>query len=323
MHVAFWPASASAFARQVDILIWSFTGLIVLLLIPIVVCLVWFTIRYRAGSGADRSNPPTHGLRLELTWTGVPFVATLLFFAWAAKLYSGQWAPPPDALEINVVAKQWMFKAEHPGGQGEIDELHVPAGRPVRLVMTSQDVIHSLYLPALRLKQDILPDRYTTIWFEADEPGEYALRCAEYCGSEHSAMGGRFVVMRPADYATWLATFSVDRTLAEGGERLFRRLGCSGCHGASAVVRAPWLEGVYGSPQPLADGTVVVADQQYIRDSILQPKRQIVAGYRPIMPSFGGQVSEADLLRLVAYIKSLATAVPGLNQAGADREPPP
>jgi cytochrome c oxidase subunit 2 len=323
MSVAFWPSSASAYARQVDILIWSFTGLIVLLLVPIVACLVWFAVRYRKGSRADRSNPPTHGLRLELTWTGVPFLATLVFFGWAAQLYSRQWAPPADALEIDLIAKQWMFKAEHPGGQGEIDELHVPAERPVRLVMTSQDVIHSLFLPALRLKQDILPDRYTTLWFEADTPGEYALRCAEYCGSEHSAMGGRFVVMRPADYAAWLATFSVDRTLAEEGEILFRRLGCSGCHGASAVVHAPWLEGIYGTPQPLADGSIVTADAQYIRDSILQPKRQIVAGYRPIMPSFAGQVSEADLLRLVAYIKSLATAVPGRIEAGADREPSP
>ncbi|MEK0083958.1 cytochrome c oxidase subunit II [Benzoatithermus flavus] len=320
--VELWPASASAYAREIDRLIWSYTGLILFLAVPIIACLVVFAIRYRRGSDADRSNPPVHGLRLELAWTGLPFLATLVFYFWAADLYSRQWVPPKDTLDIAIVAEQWMFKAEHPGGQREIDELHVPAGRPVRLVMTSQDVIHSFYLPALRLKQDVLPGRYTTLWFEADTPGTYALRCAEYCGSEHSAMGGRFVVLSPKDYAAWLATFSVDRTLAQEGEALFRRLGCSGCHGARSVARAPSLAGISGKPQPLADGSIVIADEQYVRDSILQPKRQVVAGFAPIMPSFEGQIGEEDLVRLVAYVKSLADASAEAAPPGAAVEPP-
>jgi cytochrome c oxidase subunit 2 len=209
-------------------------------------------------------------------------------------------------MQIFIVGKQWMWKAQHPGGQREINELHVPLGQTVRLVLTSQDVIHSFYIPAFRLKHDVVPGQYETFWFKATEPGEFRLQCAEYCGTQHAHMGGKVVVMRPAEYAQWLTNQGSSETLAQQGEALFRKYGCSGCHGANSTVHAPSLAGVYGSLVHLEGGATVVADDRYIRDSILLPRSQIVAGYPPIMPSFAGQIGEDDLLKLVAYIQSLA-----------------
>ena len=205
-----------------------------------------------------------------------------------------------------MVGQQWMWKFQHPGGQREINELHVPAGRRIQLNMISQDVIHSLYFPALRIKQDVLPGRTTDQWFEAERPGTYHLLCTEFCGTAHSEMRGRIVVLEPAAYADWLALQDAALTLAERGAARFRSYGCSGCHEDSDVVRAPSLYGVYGNPVPLASGEIVVADEQYIRDSILLPMRHVVAGYRPVMPSFAGRIPEEDLVELVAFIKSLA-----------------
>lgn len=303
--VPLWPAVASAHAAEVDWLVISFTGLLVLLVFPVFVALPYLAIKYRRGSKADRSHNPHRNIWLEASWTVIPFALSLVFFVWAASLYSDLFHPPQGSLQINVVAKQWMFKFEHPGGQREIDNLHVPAGQPVKLTMISQDVIHSLFLPALRIKRDVLPGRYTSEWFQADEPGVYELFCAEFCGTQHSHMGGKLYVMEPDAYERWLEREGTDLSLAAAGERLFRQLGCSGCHGESAVVRAPPLNGLYGNPVPLASGNVIVADDRYIRDSILLPKSQIAAGYRPIMPSFKSQVSEEDILKLVAYVKGL------------------
>jgi cytochrome c oxidase subunit 2 len=236
----------------------------------------------------------------------IPFLLSLVFFVWAASLFFRLYHPPAGALNIDVVAKQWMWKFQHTGGQREIDVLHVPAGEPVELTMISQDVIHSLFLPALRIKQDVLPDRYTRLWFNADTPGEYLLECAEFCGTEHSHMRGRFIVMAPADYQRWLDQSATDETLAAEGERLFRSYGCSGCHAVGGAIRAPSLAGIYGRPVPLADGTTVIADERYIRDSILMPRRQIAAGYQPVMPSFAGRIPEEELVAVIAYIQSLA-----------------
>jgi cytochrome c oxidase subunit II len=263
-------------------------------------------VRYRRGRPADRTHPVNQKVGLEISWALVPFLLILGFYVWATSLYFELNRPPPGALEIDVVAKQWMWKFQHPGGQREIDELHVPVGEPVKLVMASQDVIHSLFIPALRIKQDVVPGRYTTMWFTADTPGIYKLQCAEFCGTDHSVMGGRFVVMDPADYAGWLEESDVDQGLAARGEVLFRTYGCSGCHGTAATVHAPSLEGLYGSPVPLADGSVVTADEQYIRDSILLPQSQIAAGYPPIMPTFQNVLGEDEVLELVAYLKSRA-----------------
>jgi len=204
-----------------------------------------------------------------------------------------------------VVGKQWMWKAQHPGGQREINALHVPVGQDIRLVMASQDVIHSFYIPALRIKQDVVPGRYETMWFRADRVGRYHLFCAEYCGTDHAKMGGWVTVMSPRDFSDWLRMQGGQQSLAAQGRQLFHRYGCSGCHDPGGTVRAPNLNGVFGSPVPLSDGSVVIADERYVRDSILDPKGQVAAGYAPVMPTFKGQIGEDDLAKLVAYIESI------------------
>jgi cytochrome c oxidase subunit 2 len=308
--IPLWPPAISAHASAIDLMALSFTGVVLLFSAPVFVLLVYFSIKYRRGSKANRLHRPKGNVWLESSWMVIPFLPVLGFFVWSAWMYVDQESPPDGALEIDVVAKQWMWKFQHPGGQREIDELHVPMGQPVKLKMISQDVIHSLYLPALRIKQDVLPDRYTTLWFNADRTGTFRLHCAEFCGTDHSLMGGSIVVMTPSDYAAWLRQSDTDQTIAAAGEVLFRKYGCSGCHGASATVHAPPLAGLYGRPVPLSDGSVVIADDRYIRDSILLPQRQVAAGYPRIMPSFKNLLGEDDLLKLIAYIKSL-DAQPG------------
>ena len=303
-----WPGAASQHARQVDWLIGAFGTLVWLLALPVFVVSLYFMLRYRRGRPANRQRPPKGSILIETSWAVIPFVLVMGFYVWSTSLYFRLERPPPDALTINVVAKQWMWKAQHPSGAAEIDSLHVPVNTPVRLVMTSQDVIHSLYLPALRIKQDVVPGRYTQEWFTADRTGTYPLRCAEFCGTDHSAMTGELVIMQPEDYARWQRQASVAGTLAAQGAGLFRQYGCSGCHAAGSSVHAPRLEGVYGSPVPLADGRIVQADDQYIHDSIVQPSRDVAAGYAPIMPTFGNVLSEEQVSQLVAYVKSLGTA---------------
>jgi cytochrome c oxidase subunit II len=308
MSMPLWPASISAYASEIDLLFLALIALVTLLSLPVFVLLIAFAFRYRQERTVDRGERISRSLWLETSWAVIPFGLSLVFFFWAAALYADLQRPPEDALEIEVVAKQWMWKAQHPGGQREINELHVPQGRPVVLNMTSQDAIHSLYFPALRIKQDVLPGRTTRLWFEAREPGSYHLLCTEFCGTSHSEMRGAIVVLAPAAYADWLARQDADLSLAERGAALFRSYGCAGCHEHSDVVRAPSLFGLYGHPVPLASGAVVTADEQYVRDSILLPMKQVAAGYRPVMPSFAGRIPEQDLVELVAYLKSLATA---------------
>lgn len=303
--VPLWPPAISAYASTVDLMALGFTAVIFLFAVPVFVLLVYFSVKYRRGSKANRLHRPQGNVWLESAWMIIPLLSVLGFFVWSAWMYVGLATPPDGALEIDVVAKQWMWKFQHPGGQREIDMLHVPMNQPIKLRMISQDVIHSLYLPALRIKQDVLPDRYTTLSFRADQAGVFRLHCAEFCGTSHSQMGGAIVVMSPRDYAAWLRQSDTDQTIAAAGEGLFRQYGCSGCHGDSATVHAPPLAGVYGSAVPLSDGGVVVADDRYIRDSILLPQRQIAAGYPDIMPSFKNLLGEEDLLKIIAYIKSL------------------
>lgn len=309
--VDLWPGQASEHAASVDLLVLGMTVLVVLLSAPIFALLIVFAMRYRRGREADRRHPRHRNVPLEVSWSVLPFVLLLGFFGWATVLFVQAREVPEGALGITVLAKQWMWKFSHPGGQREINDLHVPVDRPVSLTMTSEDVIHSLYVPALRIKQDVLPGRYTTLSFEANVPGTYTLTCAEFCGTDHSVMGGQLIVMTPGDYAVWLETNGGGATLAAEGEALYRSLGCSGCHEPGGPVRAPSLRGLFGSPVPLADGSVVVADRQYIRDSILMPRRQVAAGYQPVMPPFEGLIDENELMRLVAYIESLAAVAPG------------
>ncbi len=303
--ISLWPSGASAYSYQLDLLVIAFTVLIVALSAPVFILLLVFIIKYRRGKDADRRHAPNRNIPLELSWTLIPFAALLGFYAWSTDLFARLYHPPADAMQIDVVAKQWMWKFQHPEGQAEINELHVPSGQPVKLTMASQDVIHSLFIPALRIKQDVVPGRYTASWFVADKPGTYRIACSQFCGSNHSEMTGSFVVMEPADYAKWLSLSSNDMSLAAEGAALFRSRGCSGCHDQGATVHAPSLVGIYGNPVPLQSGETVIADDQYIRDSILLPQSQIVAGYPSIMPTFQNVLSEEDIMKLVAYVKSL------------------
>jgi cytochrome c oxidase subunit 2 len=300
-----FPEAASTIAGRVDHLYYFlvivsgfFTSLIFLLILS-------FAIRYRRRSKDEQPPQIPNNIPLEVAWIVIPFILVMIMFVWGASLYFIGSYPPAGALEISVIGKQWMWKFQHPEGRREIDELHVPAGYPVKLTLTSEDVIHSFYVPAFRVKMDAVPGQYHVTWFEATQTGTFHLFCAEYCGTSHAGMGGRVVVMKPSEYEQWLRTGSPEEPLAEAGARLFRQLGCSGCHGANSTVHAPKLEGIYGKPVPLQSGQVIVADESYIRDSILLPQKDVAAGYAPIMPSFQGRISDEELMQIIAYIRSL------------------
>lgn len=302
------PEQGSTTASQVDALYWALIGLSVFFIAIIVIPMLFFLIKYRRGSTADRTKLPPGTVKTEISWILGLVVIALIFFVWSAATFFRIQTPPRNALEIQVIGKQWMWKLQHPQGKREINELHVPVGRPVRLLMTSQDVIHSFYIPAFRIKQDVLPGKLTSTWFTATKPGVYHLFCAEYCGTKHSGMIGQVIAMEPADYEAWLRSGEQGQSVMQAGAALFRSRGCSGCHAEGSQIRAPRLEGVYGRPVPLQAGGVIVADEQYIRDSILLPGNQIVAGYENLMPSYQGMLNESELLQLIAYIKSLGVA---------------
>ncbi len=305
--------AASEHAAHVDALMRWFSLLIVGLAGPVIVALIWFAIRYRRGKDVNRDHASNRSVALEVSWTAIPLLLLLGFFIVAARMFFTLHQPPAQAMTIEVVARQWMWKFQHPEGQAEINWLHVPAGRPVRLAMTSQDVIHSLYVPALRIKQDVLPGRYTEMWFNATRPGTYHLFCAEFCGTDHAAMGGGLVVMTPEGYARWLDAQPSGASHSTAGAGLYRRLGCGACHDAGAAVRSPPLAGLYGRSVQLADGRSMVADDQYLRDSLFLPNAAVTAGYRPIMPSYRGVASEEDAIELIAYLRSLR-AEPGARR---------
>jgi cytochrome c oxidase subunit II len=314
------PDRASTVAGRVDGLYWGLIALSGFFSILIAALLVFFAIKYRAGSPADRViySHDTH--KHEILWIGVPFLISMGLFVWSASLFFHERRMPTNALEIGVVGKQWMWKLQHPSGRREINQLHVPIGTPVKLTMISQDVIHSFYVPAFRVKMDVLPGRYTTLWFEATQVGEYHLFCAEYCGADHSRMIGKVVVMAPADYQAWLTSGNPDSSMVASGNNTFAMLQCSTCHQPESEARAPKLEGLFGKKVKLADGGEVVADEEYIRESILDPKAKIATDasgrpFPPLMPTFRGQVTNEQLLELVSYIKSLTPA--GKTQAPA------
>lgn len=303
-----WPAAASASAVEVDHAILAFTGVLLLLTVPIFVFMAYCAAKYHAGRQVDRSYREARNLRIELSWMLIPFALSLIFFVWAARIYDHQLHPPPNALVITAMGRQWMWKFQHPGGQAEINDLHVPVNQPVRINLLSQDVVHALYIPALRIQMDAIPGRETELWFNANRIGAYEQFCSEFCGTDHSRMAGTLYVMKPADYQAWLAAQGSQDTAAAQGKALFSSLGCSGCHGAGATVRAPDLVGLYGNPVPLQDGGTTTADDGYIMDKILYPDRNRIAGYEQKMPSFANKLSDADLLKLVAYIRSLGSS---------------
>jgi cytochrome c oxidase subunit 2 len=298
-----FPRQASALAPSVDAVYTALVSMTLVLSALIFFVVIYFAIKYRRNSRADRGGGHRSHLPMEIAWSLPPLIAGIVFFIWGAKVYFWQMIAPARAIDVYVVGRQWMWKLQHAQGNREINELHVPVGFPVKLTMISEDVIHSFFIPDFRIKQDVLPGRYVTTWFQATKPGDYHLFCAEYCGTEHSLMRGRVVAMSPADYQAWLQGAAATR--ASRGEELFIRYRCVTCHSPSATVRAPLLEGEFGRLVPLADGTTVRFDENYARESILRPRAKVVAGYEPLMPSFEGQLSEEDILELIQYIKSL------------------
>ncbi|HEX7973535.1 MAG TPA: cytochrome c oxidase subunit II [Anaerolineales bacterium] len=314
-----FPPEASTQAGQTDLLF------VILILISgffasiVVVLIVYWGLKYRRGKAADRSNPPLSNTKLEIGWMAGLLVLAMGTYTWATIMYYHITNPPKGAMEIYVTGRQWMWKFQHPEGQREIDVLHVPAGRDVRLIMTSEDVIHDFFVPAFRLKYDVIPGRYTNLWFNATKTGEYHLFCSQYCGTNHAWMAGTIIVMEPRDYAAWLSgagqvagagaqAGGAALPPAQAGEQLFTQMGCASCHVSGAGTTAPSLNGLFGNPVTLADGSTVTADENYIRESILLPQRKIVAGYGPVMPSYQGRVTEDQLVQFVAYIKSLASS---------------
>jgi cytochrome c oxidase subunit 2 len=308
MHhwIPFWPRTAAINGDVVNALYIAELAVCGLILMTVVGMMFGFCLRYRAGTTVSRANLTQKTWHWEIGWTTATLVLFLIGFVWGAAVYIWLYKSPPGDLEVYVVGKQWMWKMEHPGGQREIDALHVPVDKTVRLVLASQDVIHSFFIPAFRIKHDVVPGQYETVWFKATQPGTYQIECSEYCGTEHAHMRGEVVVMEPAAFARWLRDQGVHESLAQQGEALFREYGCSGCHGENGTVHAPALAGVYGSIVHLQDGSAVRADERYLRDCILLPRTFTVAGYPPVMPDFAGQLGEDDLVKLVAYIKSLA-----------------
>jgi cytochrome c oxidase subunit 2 len=303
---ALFPREASTIAPYTDAL-YFFLLLITVVGLVLVGALVFgFSIRYRK----ERSPVATQvegSTLLEATWTIIPLALFLVCFVWGALLYFRIYNPPTNAMNIYVVGKQWMWKAEHPGGQHEINNLHVPMGVPIQLTMISQDVFHSFSIPDFRVKREVIPGRYTTVWFEATTPGTYHIFCTQYCGTKHSGMIGEVTVLTPDDYKKWTESSTSGMSLAQNGERLFASMGCNACHSGDAAARGPSLAGVYGSKLRLTNGSEILVNEAYLRDAILNPSQHITAGYAPIMPTYQGQISEEGLISLVEYLKSLKT----------------
>src|SRR5262245_3446210 len=320
--IPLFPEQASTMAARVDNLYFFMVATSLFFAVLVTLLVIAFAIRFRRRS-PDGIGEPIHGsLALELAWTGIPFIIAMVMFAWGASVYFALARVPDEALDIYAVGKQWMWKFQHPEGQREINELHVPVNTPVRVLLTSEDVLHDLYFPSFRTKTDAIPGRYTQLWFTATKVGTFHIFCAEYCGTRHSGMIGRVVVMPQTEYEAWLGGGATEGTLAQRGEKLFTQFACVTCHRGDSAARGPLLNGVFGHTVSLATGNTVIADEAYVRESILNPTAKVVAGFAPIMPTFQGQVSEEQLLALTEYIKSLpASQSPGA-QAPAPAAPP-
>lgn len=299
------PDQASTIARGVDHLYYFLTAVDLSFTFVIFLTIFYFAIRYRRRAKGERPPQIETFLPLEIFWTAIPLALCVVMFLWSSSLYIRNSRPPRASAEIFVIGKQWMWKLQHPEGPSEINELHIPVGQPIQLTMTSLDVIHDFFIPAFRVKKDVVPGRYSTIWFEATETGKYHLFCAQYCGAFHSQMTGWVYVMTPADYERWLSGSVKTASMAQSGAVLYQQFGCITCHGTG---KGPPFAGLYASAVRLSDGSAVTADDAYIRESILAPSAKIVAGYQPIMPTFQGQISEEQILELIAYIQSVAPA---------------
>lgn len=316
-----FPAQGSTLAGRVDNLYFFMLAVTVFFTVLVATLVVVLALKYRRRK-ADDVGANIHGsTALEVIWTAIPLLISMVMFVWGTSVYFAMAKPPAEAMEVYIIGKRWMWKAQHLTGHREINQLHVPVGTPVKLLISSEDVIHSYYIPAFRQKMDAVPGKTTTMWFEANKVGTYQLFCAEYCGTQHSGMIGKVVAMEPREYQLWLAAGAPAGTLTSTGEQQFATLGCVTCHREDDKGRGPSLVGVYGKPQQMANGATVIADETYLRESILNPQAKMVQGYQPLMPTYQGQISEDALASLLAYIKSLekpdATPAPGTSDTAA------
>ena len=300
-----FPEQASTMATRVDAMYFFLLAVAGFFSVLIAVLVVSFAVKFRRKTPGAIGEVVHGAMALEVAWTVIPFTLAMVMFVWGASVFFAMSRPPDETLNVYVVGKQWMWKFQHLDGVREINELHVPVGRAVKLIMTSEDVIHDVFVPAFRVKADVLPGRYTTIWFQATKPGRYHLFCAEYCGARHYGMGGEVIVMDPNEYQTWLSGGATEGSLASAGEKLFSDLACNTCHRPDSQGRGPVLDGLFGKTVQLQGGGTAIADEAYLRESILIPALKVTAGYQPIMPTFQGLVSEEQLLQLIEYIKSL------------------
>lgn len=309
MHrwIPFWPETAAINAVVVNNLYVAELAVSALIMATVIAMMLVFCVRYRGGSPASRANLARKTWHFEIGWTTATLGVFLMLFVYGASVYIWLYQAPRGDEEVYVTAKRWMWKVEHPGGQREIDALHVPVDKTIRVVMASEDVIHSFFIPAFRIKHDVVPGTNETIWFKANKKGVFKLECTQYCGLQHATMQGEVVVMSGPDYSRWLTEQGVHESLAQQGEELFRAHGCSGCHGPNSTVHAPSLDGLFGTYVHLQDGSVRLADEAYIHDCILNPRSFTVAGFPPIMPDFSGLLGEGDVLKLTAYIRSLGS----------------
>ena len=316
-NLPLFPEQASTVAGQVDalyffsLIISAFFSLLIATLVLV------FAVKFKRRSDSEYGTPEKTSTPLEITWSVIPLLITLVIFVWGVQVFISIKTPPSDAAEYFAVGKQWMWKFQHPAGNREINDLHIPVGQPIKLTMTSEDVIHSVFVPAFRVKQDVLPGRYTTLWFEATKPGTFHLFCAEYCGAEHSQMIGTVHAMLPADYEAWLAGKEPGEAVASG-EELFNQLACHTCHRGDDIARGPILADLDGGEVVLEGGRTVTSDDDYLRESILEPQAKIVQGFEPLMPSYQGQVSEEQLMSLIRYLKKINQRAPAAVDATAD-----
>jgi len=309
------PEQASTLAPRVDQLYWFIIAVTAFFGILVTVLVIYFAVKYRTDDPLKVGAPITGSIPLELGWSIIPFIISIVIFAWAADVFFDLYRPPDQTLEIYATGKRWMWKFQHLDGKSEINELHVPLGRAVRVTFTSEDVLHSLYFPAFRTKADAIPGRYSSVWFTPTKLGEYHLFCAEYCGTRHSGMIGTVTVMEPTDYQAWISG-ATEGPLSARGERLFADLACNTCHRSDGSGRGPALEAKFGTEERLATGAVVRVDESYVRESILNPQLKLVAGYQPLMPTFQGLVNEESVMALVEYVKSLQTSPRAAGTAG-------
>jgi cytochrome c oxidase subunit 2 len=326
--IPLFPEQASTFAWDVDALYFFILAVCAFFALAVAVSVIYFGIRYHRAHDGEIGARIEGNLPLELLWSIIPTMIAMVMFGWGASSFYYMRTPPAEALNIYAVGKQWMWKFQHLEGQREINELHVPLGRPVKVTLTSEDTIHSLYFPAFRTKMDAIPGRYTQLWFEASKAGTYHIFCTEYCGTNHSGMIGSVHVMEPADYQAWLSGGGIEGTLVERGERLFTDMACGTCHLDTGRGRGPSLKDIFGTQVTLADGSTALADEGYLRESIINSQARIVQGYQPLMPAFQGLVSEDNLVALVEYVKSLSptastTRTPPTAVSPAPQNPPP